>query len=211
NIRNEVWHFENEIPCIRFLHGAAVQSQFNVEPICITQCVACHQVRAHRYEGVERLRPQPLTIGELQVARGDIIDDGVAGNIIERTADRNLSSTAADDNAQLGFVVHLPAHRRYDDRVVGAGDRIGIHSEEKRLFWHLAVDLFDMIFVVQTDADDFLRTLNWRVKSDIRRLEQERLNTARRSLQLLELFLEERQTVFDMQRFLNGKGDTRKF
>src|SRR5262245_38369846 len=60
-----------------------------------------------------------------------------------------------------------------------------------------------MISVVQTNADELLRTGDWWVETDIRSLKKKCLDSARRSPQVLKLFLEERESILDLKRFLN--------
>ncbi len=40
--------------------------------------------RAHRAEGVPAICPEPLLVAVLQVARGHVIDDGIAPHMLHR-------------------------------------------------------------------------------------------------------------------------------
>ena len=51
---------------------------------------------------------------------------------------------------------------------------------------------------------------NWRAESDIRRAKKITLYAARRALQKNNLIFEQLQPVFDLQRFFNGKYNSRK-
>src|SRR5262249_46166054 len=71
--------------------------------------------RPQRAERVEPLRPRPLAIPLLQVARGDIVGAGIAEDHAGRLAGRHLPAQPADDEGELALVVDALAH---GDRVL---------------------------------------------------------------------------------------------
>src|SRR6185312_4931654 len=71
--------------------------------------------RPQRAERVESLRPRPLAIPLLQVARGDIVGAGVAEDHVGRLAGRHLPAQPADDESELALVVDALAQ---GDRVL---------------------------------------------------------------------------------------------
>src|SRR5262249_44598683 len=147
--------------------------------ISIAQGLRCNEVRAHRGKSVERLCPQPLTVRKLQIARRDIIDDGVTGDILEGCLDRDLAGPPPHDHSQLSFEIDLLAHLGQDDGLVRPGDSIGIHSKQQRLLWDLSFSFFDVISVVEADTDKFLRMRDGCMKSNVGSIEEKCLNTTR--------------------------------
>ena len=57
---------------------------------CEIDLVPGHRPGPHRAESVLRLADQPLAVAALQVARGYVVDDGVAPDVIERVRDASI-------------------------------------------------------------------------------------------------------------------------
>ena len=74
--------------------------------------VGRHQDRAHRAEGVERLAAGPLAVPELEVARRDVVEAGVAEDVVERVGGCYPARRAPDDDGELRFVVDLAGQLR---------------------------------------------------------------------------------------------------
>ena len=85
--------------------------------------------RPRRREAVERLAARPLRFGVLDVARGDVVDHGVAPDVRERVLGRDILRGRADDHAELGLVVDGLAERSRPGRrgVVARSSEFG-HS-----------------------------------------------------------------------------------
>src|SRR5215510_9777119 len=62
-----------------------------------------------------------------------------------------------------------------------------------------------MIFVIETDADKFLRTHDRCMECDVRRLKEKALNSARRTCQFLKLFCQYSQTVPNLKYLFDGE------
>ena len=73
-------------------------------------------------EGGEGFSERPLRGGELDVAGADVVDDGVAEDILLPVFCGDLVAGFADDYGELGFVVGLLADPGEDDGVVGSYD-----------------------------------------------------------------------------------------
>ena len=86
-------------------------------------------------EGVERLAGHPLLarLVELPVAGRDVVADGVAADVLARILRGDVPPAPADDDHQLGLVVHLVADPGQDDRVAVADQGGRILAEEHRL------------------------------------------------------------------------------
>src|SRR5215467_12816634 len=79
--------------------------------------------RPQRAERVESLRPRPLAVPLLQVARGDIVGAGIAEGHAGRLAGRHVAAQPADDEGELALVVDALAHRdRVLDGITGPAD-----------------------------------------------------------------------------------------
>jgi len=90
--------------------------------------------RAERAERVEPLRPRPLPVLELKIARRDIVRAGVAEDHIDRPLLRHVPAEPADDHGELAFVVHPVSELdRVGDPVAVTGHRGGRLEEQHRL------------------------------------------------------------------------------
>ena len=69
------------------LDALAVDRAADREPLRVADLVGRHQGRAHRAERVERLAADPLPVAELQVARRDVVEAGVAEDVVEGVVD----------------------------------------------------------------------------------------------------------------------------
>ena len=68
----------------------------------------------------------------LPVARGDVIDDGVAPHMLERIGLADTFAALADHHGQLGLVVNRAGGGRHFDRGIRADDRLGHLAEINR-------------------------------------------------------------------------------
>src|SRR5579864_478091 len=82
---------KDQLARVRVLHRLAVQAQADAEVLRVGHLVSADQLGPYWRERVERLPGHPLLawLVELPVARGDVVTDGVAGNVLYRalTAD----------------------------------------------------------------------------------------------------------------------------
>jgi hypothetical protein len=106
--------------------GARVLAQVAVDPaahpgVGAVEFVGRHDPRAHGAEGVEALAQVPLLVAHLHVARGHIVDDGVAEDVRQRLGPADVATPVADDDGQLGLVVDLAGHGGPGKAHVGAG------------------------------------------------------------------------------------------
>ena len=67
--------------------------------------VLAHGKRPHRTEGVLRLGDQPLAVAALQIARGDVVDDGIAPDMVEGILRLDAAAGLADDDGEFRLVV----------------------------------------------------------------------------------------------------------
>src|SRR5262249_34481527 len=151
---------------------------FDRQSASVVQFVPGDEVRTDRGERVEGLCSKPLTIAELEVTRGHVIESGVTGDVFDGGFDRDMPGSAADDGCQFGLKIDLPAHLRDHNGVFRADNGTSVHCKEKRLLGWLNLEFFDVISVIHPDADDFLWMQQRSAERDIGGLKQEALDTA---------------------------------
>src|SRR5262249_61012433 len=71
---------------------------------------------------------------ELPVARGDIVADRVAEDMLRGPRSGDVPAALADDDDQLRLVVHFLADRRQHDGLLGSDDGRRVFAKENRLF-----------------------------------------------------------------------------
>jgi len=75
-------------------------------------------VRAHWRRVLHRLAGEPVDHlvpdleGELQVASGGVVEDGVASDVIQRVLGRDVTSRLTDHRGEFGLVIDLLGHAR---------------------------------------------------------------------------------------------------
>ena len=79
---------EVHLGCAGVLEDLAVDGAADREPLRIADLVGGHEDRAHRAERVERLAAGPLAVAELEVAGRDVVEAGVAEDVVEGVARR---------------------------------------------------------------------------------------------------------------------------
>ena len=93
-------------------------------------------IRTHRAERVLGFADQPLAVAALQIARGYVIDDGVAPDVVERVLRVDAVSAFADDDGELRLVVGCLGNFRVNDHRAAAGDHrfrdLGEHDGARR-------------------------------------------------------------------------------
>src|SRR5215510_143654 len=110
--------------------------------------------RPQRAERVESLRPRPLAVPLLQVARGDIVGAGVAGDHAGRLAGRHLPEQPADDEGELALVVDALAHGdRVLDGIPRPADGGGGLQEQNGLRGRLPTHLAGVVGIILAHRD----------------------------------------------------------
>ena len=85
-----------------------------------------------RRRAVEDLARHPLRGRELEVARGEVVEQRVAGEVVDRVGLGDVLGAAADDERDLGLVVDLLARRRQRDRRAVGAQGVAELGEEGR-------------------------------------------------------------------------------
>ena len=84
----------------------------------------------------------------------DIIDDGIASNMLQRLVLGHVLRRAANDDAQFEFIVELGATLGRQDVIVRTGDGGGPFVEDHRLERNRQTGLLRMQPVVQADGHE---------------------------------------------------------
>ena len=154
--RDELRDGEDEVGGGAFLAQAAIDFRVDGEG---ERPVTDHDGRAHRAEGVEALAAEPLEVLLLEVSGGDVIDDGVAIDVLHRIFFCDVRASFADDDAELAFVVDfLGDCGMAVDFLVRSDDGGGGFGEEDRIYRvlgiHVLVKLLDVCLIVLAHAED---------------------------------------------------------
>ena len=106
------------------LHRLPVQGQRDLDAVVRPRLVGRHERRPARGRPVEDLARHPLRRGELQVARRQVVEQHVAGDVVQGLRLRDVAAAAPDHERDLGLVVHLLAGGRQGH--LGAVRREGV-------------------------------------------------------------------------------------
>src|ERR1051325_1034037 len=80
---DQLRHAEDQLVSIRILHRSSVEDQLDRQLMRIAQFIRSDDCRPHRRESVARFSALPLSVGELKVARADIVEAGVAEHVVQ--------------------------------------------------------------------------------------------------------------------------------
>ncbi len=118
-------------------------------------------LRAERAERVQALGAHPLAVGELQVARGDVVGDRVAAHVLERVGLGHVARRLADDRRELDLPVHALGELARDPDLLAVVDqRRRELAEHERLLRRLGPRLAHVVHVVEPDRHDLARTFD---------------------------------------------------
>ena len=113
-----------------------VHPQLDGQVVEIAERFGRDDPRPHGRAGLEVLLAQPvgaevpvLTLAE--VAQGQIVDDGIAGDVVHRIRFGDISPRLADHGADLGLPVDLFGNLRQPDRGVRADDAMQRRLDEE--------------------------------------------------------------------------------
>src|SRR6202034_1771395 len=102
--------------------------------------VARNRERTHWTERILRFPDEPLAVPRLQIARGYIVDDRVAPDMLEGVFRRDAAAALAHNNGEFRLVVDGVGNLRIDDHRAAAGDqRLGYFGKQDGVLWHRAI------------------------------------------------------------------------
>lgn len=157
NVMDQVVHLEDHHLRIRRLHHFAVQNALDIEHLRIGDFIGGRDEGADRRKAVEAFAAHPLAIGELQVAGRNVIQAGIAEDILQRVRLCDFARAAADDHGQFGLEVDLLADRVQRDLGVVRCDRVRELGEEQGRFRRLRSALDRVIVIIPPDRDHLAR------------------------------------------------------
>ena len=126
---------------------------------------------SERGEGVVALALEPVELerivpADIEIAGGDVVDDGVTGDVVERLRERDAASALADHRGELDLPVELRGFRRHADRIIGPDHRVPQLEEHVRLALGLGGEhrphLVGMLDIVRGGTEDALRAIRVR-------------------------------------------------
>src|SRR5947209_9945569 len=130
-------HGENHHACIRILFDHAIDTQANRQLLRVRHLVSGHNPRSHRTKAVNAFPLKKLLMLELQVASADIIEHGIAKNIVEGLFLAYIFARLANNDGQFGLPVHLFRDRRVNHNIpirpIRRGGRLGENNGMFRL------------------------------------------------------------------------------
>ena len=153
---HQVRDAEDHGPGRAVLEAPAVDVQPHGQVLRVRDLVPGDQPRADRGEGLRALAFDPLLarIAELVVALRDVVDDAVAGDVIQGVGLVDIGGASADHHAELDLPVALDRAARQPDLIVRPDDRAGVLHEHDRLRGDRRVGLARVIGVVEADAHE---------------------------------------------------------
>ena len=95
----------------------------------------------------------PLAVGELKVARADVVEVGVAEDVVVAILGGDARRAPADDDRELRLVVDVLGERGNQDRGVWTYDRRRELREHQRALGRFHSALRRVVAVVQPDAN----------------------------------------------------------
>lgn len=129
-MRDQFGNREDHLVCRGVLKRIARYDGSEAELLRIRYLVGCDEVRSQRAEAVEGLCPDPLTFFHLNIARRDIVGNGVSGDGTERIFPGNILASTADDYGKFNLVVDFCGNGGIDDdRRTAAGEGAGMLRE----------------------------------------------------------------------------------
>ena len=93
---HEVVDGKRHVACVTRLPHLAVNLQGNREPVRIGDFIRRYEPRTERTGAIEALSPEPLAFPVLHIARAEVHEHGVPGDVSPGVALRNVTAAAAD-------------------------------------------------------------------------------------------------------------------
>src|SRR5262249_42096277 len=106
-VAHQITDVEDERLGVAALPLLSVPPQPELEDVGVRNLAAVGDVRTDRRKRLRDLPGHPLTADELEVASADVVDDRVAGDIVQRLLPRHEARGASDDHAELDLPVEL--------------------------------------------------------------------------------------------------------
>ena len=151
---DEIGGFEDELPGVRVLKHFAADGEPDVEVVGVGDFVGGDDGGAEGAEGVEALCHGPLGGGELDIAGADVVEDGVAEDVVMPVFFRDAAAGLSDDDRELNLVIGLLGERRDADGLFGSDDGGWEFGKDGGEFGELHFGFDGVVAVVEANAED---------------------------------------------------------
>ena len=108
---------------------------------CVTRLVEGDQRRAAGRRSIDCLAGQPLRTSVLQIACGDVVEDGHPREVVEGLALRHAMALTTDHDGELAFEVEIGGHLRAVDALLRADEAARELGEDVGMIGELATRL----------------------------------------------------------------------
>lgn len=108
---NDRGHVEDHGVGVVALALLTVDIQFQRQVVRVVDGACVDDHRPERATGIQAFALEPLAMQSLEVTGRDIVEDGVAKNMLVGSRGRNVSSPFTDDDGQFDFVVKTVGER----------------------------------------------------------------------------------------------------
>ena len=159
HVAHDRLHVEDHGAGVAVLVAVSIHLQPHVEDAGVGNLVLRRDPGADGRERVGALALDPLAgASELELPLGDVVDQAVAGNVVEGVVFLDVARARADDDSQLDLPVALHRTPGQHHVVVRPADRGGRLHEQDRLVRNGLAGLLGMIGVVEPDAEQLADT-----------------------------------------------------
>src|SRR5437588_723276 len=169
DVRDQVRDGEDHGPGARLLHPLAAHVHGERERLGIRDLVPRDQGRTERPAPVEVLADHPLRRPPLLVPHGAVVEDGIAGHVVERARLGDVTSARANDRGQLSLEVDLGGDAGQDEGRARGEEAVREPAKKDRQFRRLRAALPRVLGVVAPDAEDLGRRRHGRQPVDLAR------------------------------------------
>ena len=192
SVLDDVGDLEDHLARVSVLPQLVVDPELDPEPVDVFEVRQRNRARPHRREIVAPLAVEPVEelvpiavlgpVPDLQLALGDVVDDGDPGDVVERVFLGDELAGFSDDEPKLGLVVDELSALGDDDRVAIAADRVagGLHEDagrghvalgDARALELLAGALENVVGIIPGEAEQFARIQDRGFELDARQIE----------------------------------------
>lgn len=159
---DEFGNLEDEFAGVGILQRFAADFELNIEVVGIGDLIGGNDPWAHRGECIEGLAHQPLRGSALVIAGADVVDDGVAEDVLRPVGGGDLAASFADNKSEFSFVIGRFRDFRQDDVCARSDDSRGKLVEDGGDAGNLRAGFGGVIAVIQADAEELVRARDGR-------------------------------------------------
>ncbi len=158
---------KDKILGIRRLPQLAIDPGLQIQGMRIVDLICGDHIWSHGAMRIPGFAHGKRRRRHLPVAHAHVVHHRITGDYLGGIRLGHAAAALADDNAQFAFIVELLRFCRQVDIAVRPRSRGRLLVENH---WHLRrrhARFFNVVAVIQTHRENFWRTQNWRLQSDI--------------------------------------------